>query len=264
MGSNEVAKYGIDITLMQDSLSFDYGVGVLGPAAEIRKISDIRSSLSERDAPGPEELYGIAMDVYRKEDLNLLLERDLLFGVVTFSAGQIGQEPVRSQGHRHAISLSCNSSTPEVYEIWEGTAIIYMQPCGGAHAGKCQAVYAQAGDIVIVPPNWIHATINGDITKNMSFGAWCVRDYGFDYRAVRERGGIAFFPKLVNDAIKWEFNRNYDSGELDIKAAREYPELDILSKVPIYKQFTENPDKFLFVSKPYLAAEIWREMNNDN
>ncbi|KAA6321821.1 glucose-6-phosphate isomerase [termite gut metagenome] len=56
----------------------------------------------------------------------------LLYGVVTYAAGTIGNEPVRSQGHIHVRSGFVNGySTPEVYEIWQGEAIIYMQEFGG-------------------------------------------------------------------------------------------------------------------------------------
>lgn len=44
-----------------------------------------------------------------------------------FGDGIVGEEPVRSQGHIHVISPSCNASTCEVYEIWLGEAYIYMQ-----------------------------------------------------------------------------------------------------------------------------------------
>lgn len=49
--------------------------------------------------------------------------------------------------------------------------------------------YAKAEDIVIVPPDWVHAAVNANKEKNMTFGAWCVRDYGFNYEDVRRHHG---------------------------------------------------------------------------
>lgn len=255
-------KFGIDITPIHDKMDFKYGKQVVGPVPEIRRIEDIRQSLQDTNAKTPEELYCIAMDVYRVQDRELLDERNLLFGIVTYSKGQIGKEPVRSQGHIHAISPSCNASTCEVYEIWEGEAYIYMQPSGSDDAGICYAVHATVGDVVVVPPGWVHATINADINTNMTFGAWCVKDYSFDYKDVRKHNGIAFFPEVVRGEIEWKFNANYKTGELQVKEARTYPELDIDKNIPIYQQFTENPDKFLFVSHPILANNIWKDMKN--
>ena len=93
----------------------------------------------------------------------------------------------------------------------------------------------------------------------MTFGAWCVRDYGFDYVGVRKHKGVAFFP-VLNDKEHIEFikNPNYDDCHLIIKKAREYPDFGIEKGVPIYTQFQKDPNRFLFVSKPHLADELWQ------
>ncbi len=71
-------------------------------------------------------------------------------------------------------------STPEVYQIWSGSAIIYMQEHADDMPGKCYAIYAQPGDVVIVSPAWAHATISANPDVPLTFGAWCDQDYGLD------------------------------------------------------------------------------------
>src|SRR6202167_5312917 len=83
-----------------------------------------------------------------------------LFGVVVYASGRLGDEPVRSQGHIHAIAPHCGWSTPEVFEIWEGRAIVYAQESAEDDPGRCFAVTAGPGDKVVVPPGWAHAVIN--------------------------------------------------------------------------------------------------------
>ena len=95
---------GIDITPVQSPMGFTYGAGVFGPEVEIRRLEDIRASLRDPQCKGPEQVYSIAMDVGKEEHRALLNKLHLLFGVVTYSAGKLGQEPVRSQGHIHKIS----------------------------------------------------------------------------------------------------------------------------------------------------------------
>lgn len=162
---------GFDIHVNKNPLGFQYGEDVFGPIPELRTLDSIRQSLRNPDSKGPEVLYCISMDVGKKEDFKLMKERNLLFGVVTYASGTIGDEPVRSQGHIHAISPSCNASTCEVYEIFDGEAFIYMQESGQDDAGECYAIYAKVGDVIIVPPGWVHATINANIHQNMTFGA---------------------------------------------------------------------------------------------
>ena len=54
-----------------------------------------------------------------------------------------------------------------------------MQEYAGDDPGRCFAVHARTKDVVIVP-RVAHCTINADPSRAMLFGAWCVRDYGFD------------------------------------------------------------------------------------
>ena len=248
---------GFEIIVQSDPMEFSYGTGVYGPTPELRSLEQIRGSLMDPDCTGPEYVYCIAMDVASVADKEDLMARNLLYGVVTYAKGQLGEEPIRSQGHRHAVSASCGMSTPEVYEIWDGEACIYMQASGEHDAGCCYAVYGRAGDVIVVPPGWIHATINACPDKPMTFGAWCVRDYGFDYTDVRRRGGIAFFPLVQEGRLVWEKNNAYHSGQLIEKDAREYPELGIESGKPIYQQYRENPDRFRFVTRPQDYMSVW-------
>lgn len=133
-----------------------------------------------------------------------------------------------------------------------------MQQFSGDDAGRCIAVHAKAGDVVVVPPGWVHATINAKPDSNMIFGAWCVCDYGFEYQNVREHGGIAYFPVLRDGGLYWKTNARYLSSVFCECGAREYPELGIEAGVPIYSQFCNDPDKFLFVSNPQIAQDVWK------
>lgn len=250
---------GFNIYPTYSPLGFHYGDDCFGPEVENRTLDAIRKNLMDPNSCGPDIVYSIAMDVGRKQDKQAMIERDLLYGVVTYAKGTLGKEPVRSQGHIHAVSVSCGMSTCEVYEIWSGAAYIYMQETAKDNPGRCFAVYAKPGDVVIVPPNWAHATIAADVNENLTFGAWCVRDYGFDYVDVRKHHGVAWFPIVGEQQIEFVANKNYQKNELIIKNARSYPEFKIESGIPIYQQFIDDPDKFLFVSRPQLAKDIWEK-----
>ena len=249
---------GFSISVFTDPMGFSYGPGVSGPVPELRSLDAIRPSLMDKDCSGPEFVYCIAMDVAKDEDFPDLKGRNLLYGVVTYQRGRLGREPIRSQGHIHAVSPSCGASTCEVYEIWDGVAVIYMQKSGSDDAGDCYAVTGRAGDVIIVPPGWVHATVNASADEPMTFGAWCVRDYGFDYRDVRRHGGIAFFPVFTEDGkIEWIENGAYSSGTLIEKNAREYFDFGLERGVPIYTQYRRDRDRFRFVTDPDRFAGLW-------
>ena len=142
---------GFDIIPTVNPMGFKYGADVFGPQVENRYLRDIRGSLSDPQCDGPEIVYSIAMDVGKCKHREMLERMHLLYGVVTYAAGRLGKEPIRSQGHIHWVSKYSGWSTPEVYEIWTGEAIIYMQEYAEDNPGRCFAVYAKAGDVVIVP-----------------------------------------------------------------------------------------------------------------
>ena len=249
----------IDVRLVPASLSFDFGSGVFGPQCEFRRMNDIRSSLFEPQCCGPDPVYGIAMDVGKTSHRGELRRRGLLFGVVAYASGKLGREFVRSQGHVHAVSRHCQCSTPELIEIWQGRAVVYMQESASDDPGRCFAVEAEPGDKVVVPPGWAHCVINVDPGEVMVFGAWCVRDYGFDYGAVRAHGGLAWFP-LSDESrnVKWERNPTYKVDRIVKTRPHEHAELNVSREIPIYEQFSRNPESMQWISDPAKVASTWQ------
>jgi glucose-6-phosphate isomerase len=251
---------GLELSVNAAGMDFQYSAGVTGPKPELRTLSAIRASLLDPQCSGPSPVYSIAMDVHRDEDKNDLDKRYLLFGVVVFAAGQLGKEPVRSQGHVHAIAPHSGWSPPELFEIWEGRAIVYAQQHTTDDPGRCVAVSAGPGEKIVVPPGWAHAVINADNTQPMVFGAWCDRQYGFEYSGVREHGGLAFFPLVRADGtIEWQANDRYRAARLEQRTSRSYPELDLDPVTPIYTQYRRNPRSVEWVAQPSYFGELWPE-----
>jgi glucose-6-phosphate isomerase len=256
--NNKIFDPGFFISPIENPMGFSYGKDVFGPEVENRRLDDIRKSLMNPDCDGPDIVYAIAMDVGKNEHRRLLEEIHLLYGVVTYAAGKLGKEPIRSQGHIHKVSAYSGCSTPEVYEIWSGEAIIYMQEYAKDNPGKCFAVYAKPGDVVIVPPCWAHATISANPARPLTFGAWCDRDYGFVYDGIRQHKGIAWFPVFnEKNEIVWLRNECYKESSLIVKSPGNYSDLGIIKGKSIYKTFEENPERFLYVPKPQLKNNVW-------
>jgi len=250
---------GFDIKTRHHPMGFQYGPETFGPTPEIRQLDDIRKSLSDPDCDGPEEVYAIAMDIGKGRHKSHLQSMHLLYGAVIYAAGQLGREPVRSQGHIHIKNPRNGWSTPEVYEIWEGRAIIYMQEYAEDDPGRCFAVYANPGEVVVVPPGWAHATISANPNDPLSFGAWCDRDYGFEYEQVRAHQGLAWYPLIDTDgSISWHTNPNYNQSQLIEKSPESYENLGIETGKPLYTQFEQAPDRFRFVPEPYHLEQEWK------
>ena len=114
--------------------------------------------------------------------------------------------------------------------------------------------------MVVVPPGWAHATLSVAPDSPLTFGAWCDRDYGFEYGLVRAHGGLAWYA-LLDDAgrLEWRPNARYLRRELSIGPPGDYRELGLEKGTPIYVQFEKHPASVRWVSDPGLLAEEWRE-----
>ncbi len=249
---------GFRIQPTTQPMGFEYGPGVFGPAVENRTLDSIRISLLDPNCDGPDPVYAIAMDVGKLVHKPYLVGHNLLYGVVTYAAGRLGNEPVRSQGHVHKKARNNTMSPPEIYEIWAGRAIIYMQESAGDYPGRCFAVEAGPGEVVVVPPDWAHATISSDPNEPLTFGAWCDRNFGFEYDDVRAHKGLAWFPAYeANNVLSWKANQNYKPSKLIQKRPALHPELGLVKDVPIYTVFEQKPETFLYMANPELKKKEW-------
>jgi glucose-6-phosphate isomerase, archaeal len=250
---------GIDVKFLPESMGFRYGASIFGPEPAHRGLNDIRASLLDRDASGPDPVYSIAMDVGRAEHRALLEQMHLLYGVVAYAPGTLGQEPVRSQGHVHALSPHSGWSTPELIEVWEGEALVYLQEFVEDDPGRCIAVHILPGEIVVIPPGWAHFVASALKATPLVFGAWCTRIYAFEYGGVRARDGLAWFPVFeTGDRIAWKANARYAKARPVIeKTARSYPELGLGTDKPIYSQFAERPECMRWIAEPVRMRDVW-------
>lgn len=250
---------GLTISINNQALSIEYGNGVFGPTIEWRKFNDIKHIYLDSRSKGPEISYGIAMDIGKGNHKELLIQKNILFGAMVFASGQIGNEPIKSQGHIHKTSIHSGWSPPEIYEIWQGSAIIYMQEFIADYPGRCYAISAEKGAFVVVPPGWAHCSISADPTSSLAFGACCDRNYGFIYEPIKEKNGFAWIPYFdENNKIAWKENPTYTQSILIRKSPEDYStSLGFRNDKPLYTLFEDNPSIFEFVSNPSLKESIW-------
>jgi glucose-6-phosphate isomerase len=115
------AVSGLDLALDGEALALAFGSDVVHPDGERRHLSDVRATLADPGACGPDHLYTIYMDVCRVPDHAALVDQLALYGAVVYNHGRLGRERLRSQGHRHSRKLG-TSRAIEVYEFWTATA----------------------------------------------------------------------------------------------------------------------------------------------
>jgi glucose-6-phosphate isomerase len=247
------AVSGLDIELDLDGLAFRFGPAMHAVPEERRPLSAIQASLMEPACRGPDTLYTIYMDFCRRAEREQVTRDGLLYGGVIYAAGAMGREFVRSQGHVHTVNEQ-GVSFPEVYEFWHGRGLLYMQREVAPEVTDCRVTACGPGDVVIVPPGWMHTTVNaGD--EPLAFGAWCSREQGFDYEGVRRLQGPGWY--FLADGSRVRNPRYTRVPEPIDHPVRAYPEFDMVQQRPIYGQYLERPSRLRFMSHPHEFMEAW-------
>jgi len=186
-----------------------------------------------------EEMYYMFRDVCKKDgmryDLTLIPYRDL------------GGECAKTYGHCHPVAEG-NMTYPEIYQVLDGRALFILQKELGSAATIVTMVDAKKGDVVLIPPNHCHVSINpgpGDLLL-----ANIVADnFKSNYGHFKENKGAAYYymadgELLQNDNYIVEKNERITPDRINKRYNFECKDL--------LTEFYNNPEKFGFLKKPGL------------
>ncbi|MBE3561504.1 MAG: hypothetical protein IMW89_20130 [Ktedonobacteraceae bacterium] len=246
---------GLNLRLDEERLALDFGPEIVHPAGEKRTLAQVRSMLADHQANGPEHLYTIYMDVYRQQDENALLQQKLLYGIVVYNHGTLGNERLRSQGHIHSEKPGTGLRYSEVYEFWTGHGLVYLQKECAPHVTSAYLVAVGPGDRLVIPFGWVHLVVTlGD--EVLSFGAWCARENKLEYEELRRLGGPAHFVQSDGSVRP---NPQYQSvPPVRYATPADFPDLGIPRDRPIYTSWLEQPELYDFMANPEHIGDIWK------
>ena len=248
---------GLDLRLDPDRLRLDFGPDILHPDPETRTLAQVLPMLENRHAAGPDHLYTIYMDIYRREDRQALLAQGLLYGTVIYNHGTIGRERLRSQSHVHSEKPGTGLRYSEVYEFWTGRGYVFLQKERAPVVTRAYLVRVQAGDKMVIPFGWTHLVITeGDDV--LSFGAWCARANRLEYARLRALGGPCYYV-LADGTLEVNPRYNRVPPIAHINAC-ELPSLGIPLDRPIYISWKETPDRYRFMAYPELLGDLWTNL----
>jgi glucose-6-phosphate isomerase, archaeal len=164
--------------------------------ADVRRLFDMREVIYDQDwLAGAEdfELYYMYRDLYlSRADRELLLSQGLRYDITIIPPNMLGREYIKTAGHYHPLVPGASVTYPELYDVLEGEALYLLQ---NGDLSDVVAVYATAGDKVLVPPGYGHVTINRS-NKTLKMANFVGRNFASLYEPYRERaGGACFFTK---------------------------------------------------------------------
>jgi glucose-6-phosphate isomerase len=187
-----------------------------------------------------------------EKDLEKMRNASLRYDITVIPAGMLGPEFVKTAGHYHPL-CSCQEciSYPEVYQVVRGTATYLLQK---EDLTDFIVVTAKDGEVVLIPPNYGHTTVNASGTE-LVMANWVSDAFQSDYEPIRKKAGVAYY--LTEEGfIK---NKNYDQiPELRYGKPKSYPKVDLYSGEDMYG-LIDDLDKLDFLNNPKNYSDLFKK-----
>lgn len=237
---------GLNIGLGENELIYkkeDYS-----PAIDWSKTFEAGKYAYENNTKSQDILYFGARYTEKTVDQDLLKKHDFMVDMTVINPGKVGNEFVKTVGHYHGNVPGLTLSYPEVYEaISDG--VEYLLQSEPDKDGKVSVIWvvAEAGDKVVMPPNWGHVSMNVGKEPAIEVDVQ-KRDNpnNSDYSMFKEKVGGAFY-RTADGLTK---NPNYEVATLRIVRPLEKPEWGLTKTKPLYEAVIENPEKFDYLINP--------------
>lgn len=242
------------------------------PAPGLRSADDMRPVLLDPDADLQDPLYWMYRDVFLPGHEHMRRELGLRYDISVFRGEPMGREVFKTAGHYHPyIQWRYPLSYPEVYEVLYGEAIYLLQEVDDIYRDPYYVkvedfilVHAQAGQKVIMPPNYGHVTLNPNPDCAMVMSNWVCDWFKSTYDAVVQARGFAYYCLAGDGEDRWVANATYRQPLPQIRRARtcDATAIGLVQYEPMYPAAIEAPEKFEYVCRPqeYLA-EIWGSLD---
>ncbi|MDD1749897.1 MAG: glucose-6-phosphate isomerase, partial [Methanothrix sp.] len=128
--------------------------GDRGQVPDVRRLIDMTEVIYDQSwLAGAEdfELYYMYRDLFlSRADKEKLLLQGLRYDITIIPPNMLGREYIKTAGHYHPLVPGGRVTYPELYEVLEGEALYLLQ---SLDLSDVVAVYASAGDKVLVPPD---------------------------------------------------------------------------------------------------------------
>ncbi|MCR4425339.1 MAG: glucose-6-phosphate isomerase [Firmicutes bacterium] len=243
---------GLPISLGDDSkLIFGPGLPEVAPVA--RKSTDMADLWYQPDRVTEAEIYHMYRDVHMPEHTKLIRERGLRYDVTIILPGKMGSEFIKTAGHYHPVKPGTRVTYPEVYEVLYGAGHYLLQKADTGSGDIVDAVFieAEAGQQVVIPPDYGHITIN-PWDQPLVMANWVAADFVSEYSQIKRfRGGAYFEIAETAGASRFVPNKRHEGvAPLRSLEPKDLPTFALISGHPMYQAFLQSPDRYRWLVEP--------------
>lgn len=247
---------------MRDNYSLVFEKDLVAPKPQIRQFSSMKNYLKD---PGSsylrKDVYHIYRNIGRTADLKMINKAGLEYDLTVIPPGKIGDEFVKTIGHYHPMKKDTHVRYSEVYEVVYGKVFWLLQSASD-DLERLEEVYLVAGgqgQKLVVPLGFGHVSIN-PTDQALVLANWQVLGNQGIYEPYETHNGAAYYviqsERLSRDGktvTEFEFvpNLHYKHvPELLRVQARELPQYDLRTALPMYFTGTKNLSAFDFLNNP--------------
>lgn len=223
---------------------------------DIRALRDLSRVIHDRKwlrTAGDFPVYYMYRDLgLDEEDRAMIRRAGLRYDITVIPARNLGVEYVKTLGHYHPKVKGTNLSYPELYQILSGEAHFLLQKLHEDIVFDVFMVKAKKRDIVLIPPNYGHVTINPG-ENELKMANWICREFSSVYRPILKKRGACYFELSGGEVV---VNKNYGKlPELRVVDAKDLKHG--LAEGDIYN-LVGNLKGLEFLKKPHRYRNMFR------
>jgi len=193
-------------------------------------------------------VYFMYRGLARSHDASLFEENKVRFDVTVIPPGRLGPEFVKTAGHYHP-EAEPGLTYPELYEVLLGTAQFLLQKPEDTAMADVILAQADAGDKLLIPPNYGHVTINPG-TEPLVMANLVSSSFESLYEPYKARHGAAYY-----ELAEGRFVPNPRYGLLPpLRSILARQQEHRLPAANIYGAFVHDPASMAFINRPSMLS----------
>jgi glucose-6-phosphate isomerase len=178
------------------------------PQPAKRMVEEMRPVLFNPQCRCSDPLYFMYRDLARSDtDWQWLHEHLLRYDLTVIPPRDLCGEWVKTKGHYHPKNAA-GMGFPEIYEVLEGTAHYLLQSCT---LDDVVLIAADAGDLVLIPPDYGHITINPSHDQTLTMANIVSTAFESEYGEYEARHGAAWYELSDGSLVR---NPSYENAPL--------------------------------------------------
>ena len=247
---------GLPVAFDVDTCELILGEELNRPSYRVRKLHDLDAVWANPVEDEDRVIYRYTSGLYLDGDAPAWATANVIYGIVIFTPGVFGGEYVKSSGQYHPPTPPSNMATPEIYTVLSGRGLFLLQKARPPYdkIEDVVLVEVQAGETLLVPPDYGHLQINPS-HEPLVFSYAVMDGMRGQYDAFRERRGAAYYV-MRDGQDRCVFNTRY--GALvplrTVRAAdiHQYPDL---SARVTYQAIRDRLPELKFLTDPTAFPE---------